>query len=145
MSASGGLKIATELSLRSRKKRSSPFLKTLEDLRGRRVGVIGRTQVKVTLLRVILTESGINPKKVPVTQFSTSQVAEMVRDPTIDAFMTVGPLDSKITSDAIILTARLRGEPTFLPIDATISNGTSEGRIFCTVKSYWPRFHWREK
>jgi len=34
-------------------------------------------------------------------------------------FMTVGPLDSTITSDAIIATARARGEPTFLPIDVS--------------------------
>jgi hypothetical protein len=43
----------------------------------------------------------------------------MVRDPTIDAFMTVGPVDSKITADAIAATARLRGEPVFLPIDVS--------------------------
>jgi hypothetical protein len=33
--------------------------------------------------------------------------------------MTVGPLDSKITIDAIAATARDRGEPTFLPIDVS--------------------------
>ena len=33
--------------------------------------------------------------------------------------MTVGPLDSKITSEAIALTARSRGEPKFLPIDVS--------------------------
>jgi len=33
--------------------------------------------------------------------------------------MTVGPLDSKITSEAIIASARVRGEPTFLPIDVS--------------------------
>jgi TRAP transporter TAXI family solute receptor len=101
------------------KKETKPKIKGIDDLEGHRVGVIGRTPVNVTLLRVILTESGINPDKVAVTQFSTSQVAEMVRDPTIDAFMTVGPLDSKITADAITATARARGEPTFLPIDVS--------------------------
>jgi hypothetical protein len=33
--------------------------------------------------------------------------------------MTVGPIDSKITSEAITTTARLRGEPVFLPIDVS--------------------------
>jgi hypothetical protein len=42
-----------------------------------------------------------------------------VKDQTIDAFMTVGPLDSKITTEAITTTARLRGEPTFIPIDVS--------------------------
>jgi TRAP transporter TAXI family solute receptor len=101
------------------KKDAKPKIKSIDELEGHRVGVIGRTPVNVTLLRVILTESGINPDKVAVTQFSTSQVAEMVRDPGLDAFMTVGPLDSKITADAISATARARGEPTFLPIEVS--------------------------
>jgi hypothetical protein len=33
--------------------------------------------------------------------------------------MTIGPLDSRITSEAIVLTAARRGEPMFLPIDAS--------------------------
>jgi len=75
--------------------------------------------VNATLLRVILTESGVNPDKVAIAAFNTDQINEMVRDPSIDAFMTVGPLDSKITIDAIAATARDRGEPTFLPIDVS--------------------------
>jgi TRAP transporter TAXI family solute receptor len=94
-------------------------IKTLDDLPGHRVGVIGRTKVNIKLLRVILQESGVDPDKVAVTQFSTDQVNEMLRDPTLDAFMTVGPLNSKITADAIAATARARGEPTFLPIDVS--------------------------
>ena len=46
---------------------------------------------------MILTESGINPDKVAVTQFATNQIAEMARDQSVDAFMAVGPLNSKIT------------------------------------------------
>jgi TRAP transporter TAXI family solute receptor len=107
------------LSHKGSKKESKPKIKGIDELEGHRVGIVGRTQVNVTLLRVILTESGVSPDKVPVTQFSTTQIAEMVRDPTIDAFMTVGPLDSKITADAITATARVRGEPTFLPIDVS--------------------------
>jgi TRAP transporter TAXI family solute receptor len=101
------------------KKEPTPKIKDIDGLAGHRVGVIGRTQANVTLLRVILTESGVDPDKVAITQFGTNQIAEMTRDPTIDAFMTVGPLDSKITSDAIAATARARGEPKFLPIEVS--------------------------
>jgi TRAP transporter TAXI family solute receptor len=100
-------------------KKPTPKIKEIADLAGHKVGVIGRTQVNVTLLRVILTESGVVPDKVTVAQFSTSQIADMTKDPTIDAFMTVGPLTSKITSEAIASTARARGEPVFLPIDVS--------------------------
>jgi len=101
------------------KKETKSKIKGIDDLAGHRIGVVGRTQVNVTLLRVILTESGVDPDKVSITQFGTDQIAEMVRDPLIDAFMTVGPIDSKITSEAILSTARVRGEPTFLPIDVS--------------------------
>lgn len=105
------------------KKGPTPKLKAIDGLAGHRVGVIGRTQENVTLLRSILTESGVNPEKVAITQFGTNQIAEMARDPTIDAIMTVGPLDSKVTSDAIAASASARGEPIFLPIgiSATIA------------------------
>jgi NMT1-like family len=43
----------------------------------------------------------------------------MARDTTLDAFMAVGPLDSKITVDAIAATAAARGEPKFLPVDVS--------------------------
>src|SRR3978361_1988388 len=104
---------------KSGKKQTAVKIKSLDELAGHKVGVIGRTQANVTLLRVILTESGINPDKVTVTQFGTNQIAEMARDPGIDAYMTVGPLNSKITADAITATATARGEPKFLPIDVS--------------------------
>jgi TRAP-type uncharacterized transport system substrate-binding protein len=86
---------------------------------GKAIGgsVHGGTQANVALLRIILTESGVAPEKVAVVQFSTDEIAEMARDQTVNAFMAVGPLDSKITADAITTTSRTRGEPKFLGID----------------------------
>jgi TRAP transporter TAXI family solute receptor len=101
------------------KKKPAAKINGIDELAGHRVGVIGRTQANVTLLKVILTESGVNPDKVAVTQFATNQIAEMARDASIDAYMAVGPLDSKITKDAINATAASRGEPKFLPIDVS--------------------------
>jgi TRAP transporter TAXI family solute receptor len=101
------------------KRSPTPKIKSLDDLAGRRIGVIGKTQANVILLKVILSESGIAPDKVQAVQFGTDQIGEMARDATLDAFMAVGPLDSKITADAIAATARDRGEPKFLPIDVS--------------------------
>jgi TRAP transporter TAXI family solute receptor len=104
---------------KSSRKDGKSRVKALEDLPGHRIGVVGRTEVNVTLLRVILKESGVEPSKVDIKQFGVDQINDMVRDDTIDAFMTVGPVDSKITADAIVATARARGEPTFLPVDVS--------------------------
>ena len=100
-------------------KKPAPKVKGIDELAGHRVGVIGRTEANVVLLRVILKESGVDPDKVAVTQFGTNQLAELARDPAIDAYMAVGPLTSKITAEAIALTAKARGEPKFLPIDVS--------------------------
>jgi TRAP transporter TAXI family solute receptor len=107
------------LAAKGSKKPPAAKIKSIDDLAGHRVGVIGRTQANVTLLRVILKESGVDPDKVAVTQFGTGQIAELAKDPAIDAYMAVGPLDSKITTEAIAATARAKGEPKFLPIDVS--------------------------
>ena len=101
------------------RKPPAPKIKEIGDLAGHRVGVIGRTQANASLLNVILTESGVAPDKVEVKRFGTNQIAELTGDPTIDAFMAVGPLDSKITSEALAATARTRGEPKFLAVDVS--------------------------
>jgi TRAP transporter TAXI family solute receptor len=101
------------------KRKPAPKIKEIEDLAGHRVGVIGRTPANAALLRVILSASGVEADKIAITQFGTDQIGELTRDPTLDAFMAVGPLDSKITSDAIAATARARGEPKFLAIEAS--------------------------
>jgi TRAP transporter TAXI family solute receptor len=101
------------------KKTPTPKIKSLDELAGHRVGVIGRSEANVKLLRTILTEAGINADKVTVTQFGVNQLTEMARDQTVDAFMTVGPLNSKITVDAINATVTARGEPKFLPIEVS--------------------------
>ena len=104
---------------KSSKRKPAPKIQEIADLAGHRVGVIGLTPANAALLRVILSASGVEADKVAETQFGTDQIEELARDPTLDAFMAVGPLDSKITSDAIAATARSRGEPKFLAIEAS--------------------------
>jgi TRAP transporter TAXI family solute receptor len=94
-------------------------IKAISDLPGHRVGVVGRTEVNAALLRVILKESGVDQDKVEIARFNPDKLGDMVRDASIDAFMTVAPLDSKPTADAIVASARARGEPTFLPVDVS--------------------------
>jgi TRAP transporter TAXI family solute receptor len=100
-------------------RKPSQKIKTIADLASHKVGVIGRTLANPALLRLILTAAGVQADGVAVTQFGTAQIEELAQDATLDAFMAVGPLDSKITSEAIAATARSRGEPKFLPIEAS--------------------------
>lgn len=110
---------APALKAKGGRKEPAAKIKEIGDLAGRRIGVVGRSLANITLLRVILTESGVNPDKVAMNRFDVAHIMDMVRDTSLDAFMTVGPLDSKITAEAIALTAKLRGEPKFLPVDVS--------------------------
>jgi len=99
------------------KSKKSGTVKSIADLAGRKVGVIGRTPANIKLLHVILAESGVSPDKVQTEQFATTAIADMARDESLAAYIAVGPLDSKTTADAIAATAKARGEPRFLPVD----------------------------
>ena len=103
-------------SAKGQKKESS--ITKIANLSGRKVGVIGKTPANVELLKIILAESGVAPDKVEVVQFSTNDLAEAFRNQKVDAFMAVGPVDSKITADAIAATTKANSSPTFLPVDA---------------------------
>ncbi|OQW55847.1 MAG: TRAP transporter [Proteobacteria bacterium SG_bin9] len=93
-------------------------IKKITDLAGKKIGVIGRTPANVNLLKVILDQYGIKPDKYEVVQFSTTGFAEAVKGQNLDAFMAVGPVNSRITADAINATTREGALPTFLAIDA---------------------------
>ncbi len=94
-------------------------IKEVAELAGHRIGVVGRSDANLKLLKVILTESGVAPDKVKIIQFGTDQIAQMARDPGLDAFMTVGPLGSKTTADAIAISAEPKRGITFIPIDVS--------------------------
>ncbi|MDB5568183.1 MAG: transporter solute receptor, family [Tardiphaga sp.] len=98
-------------------KKTGPKITKFSQLAGRRIGVIGKTQANVNLLNIILRQYGVDPAKVTIVQFSTTEVAEAVKDQKVDAFLAAGPVNSKITNDAITASSR-DGVPTFLAIDS---------------------------
>src|SRR5262249_13175977 len=71
------------------------------------------------LLRNILVGSGVEPDRVAMVEFGVEEIDKLSQDATLDAYLAVGPLDSKITADALTATFRSRGVPKFLSIDAS--------------------------
>ncbi|QPF85041.1 TAXI family TRAP transporter solute-binding subunit [Bradyrhizobium genosp. L] len=100
------------------KGRKAAKITKISQLAGRKIGVIGRTQANVNLLKLILTQYGVDPMKVEIIQFPANEAAEAIRNQKVDAYLAAGPANSKITIDAIAASSRDGGEPTFLPIDA---------------------------
>jgi TRAP transporter TAXI family solute receptor len=106
-------------------KKSAAKITKIVQLAGHRVGVVGRTQANVNLLKVILQQYGVDPAKVDFIQFSTTDIAEAVRNQKADVFFAAGPVNSKITTDAVAASVRDGGMPTFLPIDTAEAIATN--------------------
>jgi TRAP transporter TAXI family solute receptor len=99
-------------------KKSAPKITKIQQLAGRRIGVVGRTQANVNLLKVILRQYGVDTSKVEIAQFPASEAAEAIRNQKADAYLAAGPVNSKITTDAINASTRDGASPSFLAIDA---------------------------
>ncbi|KQT05811.1 MAG: TAXI family TRAP transporter solute-binding subunit [Bradyrhizobium sp.] len=99
-------------------KKRGPKITKIAQLAGHRVGVVGRTQANVNLLRVILQQYGVDPAKVEIVQFPANEAAEAIKAQKADVYLAAGPVNSKITADAIAASTRDFGAPTFLAIDS---------------------------
>lgn len=110
------------------KRKATGKIGEIADLAGHKVGIIGRTGANLALLRTILVGSGVDPDKVTTAQFGTEETEKLAQDATLDAHLSVGPLDSKITADAIAATSRSRGAPKFLPVEASEAIALRHGR-----------------
>jgi TRAP-type uncharacterized transport system substrate-binding protein len=100
-------------------KKPANAIKKLENLPGHRIAIIGRSPANPALLKLVLTEAGIATDKIEMVQYGVGEIEEMARERKNEAYMAVGTLASKITTDAIAATAKIRGEPHFLSIDVS--------------------------
>ncbi len=105
-------------SAKGKGKKAGPKITKIPQLSGRRVGVVGRTPANVNLLKVVLQQYGVDPNKVEIVQFPANEVAEAIRSQKADAYLAAGPVNSKITAEAIAASTRDGGTPTFLAIDS---------------------------
>src|SRR6266404_8226069 len=99
-------------------KKAGPKITKIQQLSGHRIGVVGRTEANINLLKVILQQYGVDPTKVEMVQFPANEAAESIRYQKADAYLAAGPINSKITADAITASTREGGTPTFLAIDS---------------------------
>jgi TRAP transporter TAXI family solute receptor len=106
-------------------KKSAAKITKISQLAGHRIGVVGRTQANVNLLKVILQQYGVDPAKVDIVQFATTELGEAIKNQKADVFLAAGPVNSKITAEAIAASARDGGTPTFLAIDSAEAIATN--------------------
>jgi TRAP transporter TAXI family solute receptor len=99
-------------------KKAGAKITKITQLAGRRIGVVGRTPANVDLLKVILQQYGVDPSKVQVIQLPINEAAEAIHSQKADAYLAAGPVNSKITAEAIAASTRDGRAPTFLAIDS---------------------------
>jgi TRAP transporter TAXI family solute receptor len=105
-------------SAKGKGKKAGPKITKIQQLSGHSIGVVGRTEANINLLKVILQQYGVDPTKVEMVQFPANEAAESIRNQKADAYLAAGPVNSKITADAITASTREGGTPTFLAIDS---------------------------
>jgi TRAP transporter TAXI family solute receptor len=103
---------------KTRGKKATAGITKIAQLAGRRIAVVGRTQANVNLLKVILRQYGVDPATVDIVQFPANEAADAIRNQKADAYLSAGPVNSKITADAIAASVRDGGPPKFLAIDS---------------------------
>src|SRR6195952_3577443 len=99
-------------------KKAAPKITKIQQLAGRRIGVVGRTPANLNLLKIILRQYGVDDAKIEIVQFPANEAAEAIRNQKADAYLAAGPVNSKITTDAINASTREGTSPKFLAVDA---------------------------
>ena len=106
--------------VKAKGKKAGPKITKISQLAGRTIGVVGKTEANINLLKVILQQYGVDPSKVEIVQFPVTDLAEAIHNQKVDAYLAAGPLNSKITAEAIAASVKdSGGDPTFLAIDAS--------------------------
>ena len=91
----------------------------VEQIAGKRIGVIGRGGANTDLLNVVLRQYGIASEKVTVVPLDPDDVAASLRNHPVDVIFGAGPVTSKFFTDAIAAAAKGGADPHFLPITAS--------------------------
>jgi TRAP-type uncharacterized transport system substrate-binding protein len=94
-------------------------LDKVDQIAGKRIGVIGRGGANQDLLNVVLRQYGIAPEKVTVVPLDPDDVATSLRSHPVDVIFGAGPVTSKFFTDAIAAAAKGTNDPHFLPITAS--------------------------
>src|SRR5882724_2396547 len=72
-------------------KKAGPKITKIQQLSARRIGVVGRTEANINLLKVILQQYGVDPTKIEMVQFPANEAAESIRNQKADAYLAAGP------------------------------------------------------
>jgi hypothetical protein len=88
----------------------------VQQLAGRRVGVVSRADANLQVLDVILRQYGIPDAKVQVVTLDPNDVGAAIRDDKVDVLLVTGPPNGRVITDVVAAASTAKEAPTFLAI-----------------------------
>ena len=92
-------------------------LKKVQQLAGRRVGIVTGNVATTDLLEVVLKHYGVPPDKVQVSLIDPKNLAEAVKANQVDAIFVAGAATGQAITDAVAAASRNGEAPSFIAID----------------------------
>ncbi|MGZ8403551.1 MAG: TAXI family TRAP transporter solute-binding subunit [Rhodoplanes sp.] len=114
--AAGSAKTQRKQSTKAKKPK--PIAK-IEDLEGRRIGVVGSGSANTDVLDIVLKQYQIDPGKVSVVRLEPRDIAGSLRSNPVDVIFAVGPVAGPMIADAIAASTNGKTEPALLKINAS--------------------------
>jgi TRAP transporter TAXI family solute receptor len=101
------------------KAKASKPIEKIEDLEGRRIGVVGHSPANTDVLDVILSQYQLSRDKVTVVLLDPFDIDTSLRGSPVDAIVAIGPVAGSVITDAISASNSGKIQPTFLKIGAS--------------------------
>lgn len=104
---------------KSAKAKKSKPIEKIEDLKGRRIGVVGHSLANTEVLDVILKQYQIAPDNVTVVPLDPRDIDGSLRGNPVHVIFAIGPVASPVIADAIAASTHGKTAPTLLKIGAS--------------------------
>jgi TRAP transporter TAXI family solute receptor len=91
-------------------------IENIQQLSGRRIGVVSRADANLQVLDVILKQYDIPDSKVQVITLDPNDVAAAIHEDKVDALLVTGPSTGRLIADVVAAASTPKEGPTFLAI-----------------------------
>jgi len=100
-----------------KKGKKSAKIEKIDQLAGRRVGLVTGNEASPGLLRAVLDHYGVPAAKVTVSEIDPKNVAEAIKNNQVDVLFVAGPATGTAISDTVKAASRNGDAPSFIDID----------------------------
>jgi TRAP transporter TAXI family solute receptor len=100
-----------------KKTKKSAKIEKIDQLAGRRVGIVTGNEASPELLRAVLDHYGVPAAKVTVSEIEPKNLADAIKNNQVDVLFVAGPSTGAAISEAVKAASRNGEAPTFVAID----------------------------